>query len=77
MSFLIAHAANIDATAPNGTSALMMAIREHHPETARLLINEGADVNHRNADGATALSWARRGDETEIAEELHRAGARD
>jgi ankyrin repeat protein len=52
----------------------MMAIREHRLDTARLLIGRGADVNHRNQDGASAIDWARRGNETELEKELVRAG---
>ncbi len=74
---LIDHAANIDAVSPNGTTALMMAIRQHHPDTARLLIEQGADVNFRNDAGATALAWAERGNETELAQQLRAAGARN
>jgi len=55
----------------------MMAVREHRLDTARLLIGRGADVNHRNQDGATALSWAKRGNEVDLEKELRRAGARD
>ena len=55
----------------------MMAVREHRLDTARLLIGRGADVNHRNQDGASALSWAKRGNEVEFEKELRRAGARD
>ena len=69
--------ADINAASPNGTTALMMAIREHHAETARLLIARGADVNHRNQDGATALDWAKRGNETDMEKELRRAGAKN
>jgi ankyrin repeat protein len=34
-------------------------------------------VNHRNQDGATALDWAKRGEEVDFVKELRRAGARD
>ena len=58
-------------------AALMMAIHEHHPDTARLLIAHGADVSLRNQDGATALSWAMRGNESDTVKELRRVGARE
>jgi ankyrin repeat protein len=54
-----------------------MAIHEHHPDTARLLITRGADIRMRNQDGATALAWATRGKEDDLAKELRRAGAAD
>jgi ankyrin repeat protein len=75
--YLLAEGANIDAVSPNGTTALMMAVREHHPETMRVLIGRGANVNHRNQDGASALAWAKRAEEVDMAKELRRAGATD
>ena len=77
VEYLLNEGANVNAVSPNGTSALMMAVREHRLDTARLLIGRGADVNHSNQDGATALSWAKRGNEVDLEKELRRAGARD
>ena len=42
VTFLLQHGAEIDAPSPNGTTALMMAIHEHHPDTARLLIESAS-----------------------------------
>jgi ankyrin repeat protein len=53
----------------------MMAIREGKGPAAMLLLAKGADVNKRNQNGASALSWAIRGNEKAIAEALKRAGA--
>jgi len=75
--FLLAHGADVNAVAPNGTTALMMAIHEHRPGTARLLLRHGADVDRRNQDGATALQWAKRGNEDDLVKELRRAGAKE
>ena len=48
-----------DATdAGFGNSPLMFAARQGHVEVAELLIERGADVNHRNRDGASVLMWA-------------------
>ena len=41
----------------------------------RALVDEGADVNVRRADGATALLWAAHWDDLEMVELLLRAGA--
>jgi ankyrin repeat protein len=41
------------------------------------LIDRGADVTHRNQDGASALSWAKLNNEADLVKELRRAGARD
>ena len=62
---------------PNGTTALMMAVREGKGSTVDLLVKRGADVNHRNQNDVTALDWAKRGNETEMAATLRRAGAKD
>jgi ankyrin repeat protein len=41
-----------------GSTALMMAANWGHPEVARLLLDNGADVNARNHFGTTALAAA-------------------
>jgi ankyrin repeat protein len=74
--FLLAEGASIDAASPNGTTALMMAVREEKFSTAELLIERGADVNRRNENGATALAWAERSEDRALVERLKRAGAR-
>lgn len=75
--YLLAEGANINAASPNGTTALMMAVREHKGSTVELLIAKGADVNRRNQNGASALDWALRDNEKKMAEQLRRAGAKD
>ena len=42
--------ANINAASPNGTTALMMAVREGKTSTAELLIARGADVNQQQRE---------------------------
>ena len=75
VSYLLAEGANINAPSPNGTTALMMAVRESKGSTVELLIAKGADVNRRNQNDATALDWALRQNEKKMAEQLRRAGA--
>jgi ankyrin repeat protein len=53
-----------------------LATREGRFATAELLIARGADVNHRNGDGASALTWAERNDDKILIERLKRAGAK-
>lgn len=76
VTWLLAEGARIDAVSPNGTTALMMAVREQKRGTAELLLAKGANVSLANQDGATALAWAQRADDTEMVARLKKAGAR-
>jgi ankyrin repeat protein len=42
-----------------------------------LLIANRADVGARNENGASALDWAKRGNDAQMIAMLRRAGARD
>ncbi|MCC6380563.1 MAG: ankyrin repeat domain-containing protein [Burkholderiales bacterium] len=75
--WLLGEGSDINAASPNGTTALMMAVRENRYSTSLLLIARGADVNRRNENGASALDWAKRGEDQQLVERLKRAGARD
>ena len=55
---LIARGAQVNATAQNGTTALMMAAREGHLPMVLLLLEHGADVNYTSAFGYNALGVA-------------------
>jgi len=59
VALLLEHHAYIDATSPNGTTPLMMAVRYGAPDAARLLVREGADPTVRNERGLSALDFAR------------------
>lgn len=74
--FLLDKDADIDARSPNGTTPLMMAVREGHFDVVKLLVWEVADVNAENAEGATALMWAIRADREDMIGLLKRAGAK-
>ena len=62
-------------TAEGANSPLADAAEKRDPEAVRSLLHQRADVNLRQADGATALAWAAHWDELETAELLIRAGA--
>jgi len=53
--------------AGSGDTALMLAVANDHVETVRLLLERGADVHVRNAQGRTALDLARERGYAEIA----------
>jgi ankyrin repeat protein len=60
--FMFTMVHDIDTTFDDGVTALMTASRWKHTEKAAMLINHGADVNRRDNQGRTALTWAcRRG----------------
>jgi len=58
---LLSHSAYIDAESPNGTTPLMMAAMYGSPEVVKLLLDEGADRDHKNQLGMTALDFAKQG----------------
>ena len=55
----------------------MMAARDGHFDTVRLLLWEVADPNIKSESGATALGLARKAGNTEIADLLQQAGAKE
>ena len=74
---MLAKGAEIDAQAPNGATALMIASRQGHLETVRLLLWEDSDPQIRTDSGATALQWALKAGNSEIAKLLQQAGAKE
>ena len=44
----------------DANSSLMEAAKAGEYEQARLMLNRGADVNHKDANGWTPLHWASR-----------------
>lgn len=57
---LLERGADINARTPNGSTALMMAVREGREELARALLAAGADTRPVNDWGDNALAWAMR-----------------
>jgi len=70
--FLLDQGARVDAGSPNGTTALMMAVREHRVDIADLLLARGADPMRRNDAGWSALQYAEQGNETDLAARMRR-----
>jgi len=55
----------------------MMAARDGHLETVKLLLWEVANPNIKSESGATAMAWARKAGNTEITSLLKQAGAEE
>ncbi|AVP57661.1 ankyrin repeat domain-containing protein [Pulveribacter suum] len=68
VTLLLEHYAYIDAASPNGTTPLMMAVRNGLADTARLLVLEGADPTLKNERGLTAVDFARQADRDDMVE---------
>jgi uncharacterized protein len=58
INLLVEHFAYLDAQSPNGTTALMMAVRFNHRVAAERLIALGADSTLKNESGMTARAYA-------------------
>src|SRR5688572_21334892 len=75
--WLLAHGAdpNVLSSTQRETALHVAARRGQSIGTIQLLLDHGADVNARRADGSTAWALARRGGHDAIAELLQRVGA--
>lgn len=74
--YLLSKQASVDARAPNGATALMIASRQGSEELVKLLLAAGADPNIESDRGGTPLGWALKAGNTDIGELLKKAGAK-
>jgi ankyrin repeat protein len=75
MAWVIAQQPKLDARAPNGQTALMLAAKAGKLSLVKLLIDADADMDLADLEGATAISLARKAGHSEIAEYLRSVGA--
>ncbi|MFZ6861027.1 ankyrin repeat domain-containing protein [Undibacterium sp. Ji67W] len=66
LSLLLEHAAYIDSESPNKTTPLMMALNFGMYDTAKMLIDAGADINLKNDAGMTALDFANKSERNDL-----------
>ncbi len=57
----------VNAATGNGTTALMLASKGGHIEAVKVLLKFHANTAIKNANGATAWSWAMESGNTDIA----------
>lgn len=74
--YLIGKQASLDAKAPNGRTALMLAARNGHMDVVKLLVAAGADKDIESADGKTAFDLAVKAGNTDIANFLGNEGTK-
>ncbi|MFZ5557185.1 MAG: ankyrin repeat domain-containing protein [Pseudomonadota bacterium] len=65
--YLVERGAAINARSPNASTPLMMAAREGHEQTAKMLLDLGADTGLRNDWGDDAMAFAMRYENVRIA----------
>ena len=77
VEMLLAHGAKVDPVDVEGNTPLIFSIEySSHPKIVNVLIEHGADVNHRNNAGETALSLAKKQNYTKTIQLLEAAGAK-
>jgi uncharacterized protein len=70
VAYLLDRGAAINAPAPNGSTALMMAARYGNEESVDLMLARGADVRVRNQRNLNAADFARGADREALASRL-------
>ena len=76
VEYLLSTGADVGLAAPNGSTAVMLAVLGKKPDTVKLLASYGFDVNAKNDKGETALALAKREKNEEMEAVLRSLGAR-
>lgn len=74
--FLVSRGADTEVRADDGSTPLIIAVRQDNHRLATHLVNQGADVDATTADGHSALSLARELGFPQMVNLLERQGAR-
>src|ERR1700719_2430167 len=75
ISWLLVVASIVSAHAAGSDVRLIDAVKAGNREMVRALVGQRVDVNVREVDGTTALHWAVRANDADMATSLMRAGA--
>ena len=70
VELLLSRGASLEAEAPNGTTALMLAAQTGPEATVELLLRRGADARRRNQRDLQAADFARLGGRDWLADRL-------
>jgi hypothetical protein len=74
-AILIAKGANVDALAPNGQTALILAVKLGKIELVQTLVEAKANKDLADPDGLTALGHAKKLDHSDTVKYLQKVGA--
>ncbi len=77
LCLLVAGVFILAAGRPAKASSLIEAVSMGDTEKVQTLLAQGADVNAKDNDGATALMWAKKKGQKEIVRILKEAGAKE
>ncbi len=75
VKLLLDRGAELEAVAPNGYTAIMLAARNGNQDATKVLLNAKPNLGHRDAAGQTALTLAVKADHPEVVKLLKAAGA--
>lgn len=67
----------VNGQSPNGTTALIAAVKNGHAETAFELIELGADVSLTDAEGVSAIEWAKKKGQALIVQGLEQRSSKN
>jgi len=75
VSYLLDKKADVDKAGALRESALIKAVRGHHEDVVKILLDHGADANDTDQTGNTVLEIARTTGQSAVVDMLKKKGA--